>query len=49
MPSGRAVSNKAPVLLNWSGCEREASTESCISKEPSGRIREPEATRVDGS
>ena len=23
MPSGRAVSNKAPVLLNWSGCESE--------------------------
>ena len=37
MPSGRAVSNKAPVLLNWSGCESEASTESCISGEPSGR------------
>ena len=39
MPSGRAVSNNALVLLNSSGCESEAS----------GRIREPEATRVDGS
>ena len=49
MPSGRAVSNKAPVLLNWSGCECEAKTKFLIATELSGRIREPEATRVDGS
>ena len=37
MPSGRAVSNKAPFLLNWSGCESEAKTKFLIATEPSGR------------
>lgn len=48
MPSGRAVSNKAPVLLNWSGCESEAKTKFLIATEPSGRAVSPKRPVLTG-